>query len=125
MVRRLALLFILAALAAEAIGQKATITAAEAKEHVGESATVCGVVASAKFAENTRRQPTFLNLDRPYPDHVFTVVIWGEDRARFGAPEKEYAGKRLCVTGLVKLYKDRPEIIATNPKQLTIGGESK
>jgi hypothetical protein len=32
--------------------------------------------------ERTRRQPTFLNLDAPYPQHIFTVVVWGESRAQ-------------------------------------------
>jgi hypothetical protein len=29
----------------------------------------------------------FLNLDQPYPREVFTVLIWGSDRAKFGTPE--------------------------------------
>jgi hypothetical protein len=37
----------------------------DAINHVGEDAVVCGVVASAKYATSTRRQPTFLNLDKP------------------------------------------------------------
>lgn len=45
----------------------------DAINHVGESATVCGAVASAKYATSTRRQPTFLNLERPYPNHIFTA----------------------------------------------------
>jgi hypothetical protein len=49
-------------------GHTATLTAAQAKDHVGEPATVCGVVASATFATRTKGQPTFLNLDQPYPN---------------------------------------------------------
>jgi DNA/RNA endonuclease YhcR with UshA esterase domain len=96
-----------------------TISPTEAKDHVGETVTVCGVVASAKYAQGSRRQPTFLNLDRAYPEHILTVLIWGADRDKFGAPEKTYAGKRICVTGVVQLYKGRPEIIATDPSQNT------
>ena len=93
---------------------------AEAKNHVGETVSVCGVVASAKFAESTRRQPTFLNLDQPYPDHIFTVVIWRSDRPKFGTPARTYRGKRICVHGVVRLYKGKPEIIATDPSQITL-----
>ena len=46
----------------------ATLAPGDAVSHVGESATVCGVVASAKFAVNSRSQPTFLDFDRAYPD---------------------------------------------------------
>lgn len=37
-----------------------SLTPAEAKAHVGEVATVCGKVVSARFAESSTRQPTFL-----------------------------------------------------------------
>jgi len=60
------------------------LTAAEAKNHVGETATVCGKVVSARFASKSKGQPTFLNLDEPYPNHIFTVVVWGSDREKFG-----------------------------------------
>lgn len=68
------------------------LTAAQAKDHIGERATVCGVVASANYAQRSKNTPTFLNLDKPYPEHVFTVVIWGADRAKFGTPETTLNG---------------------------------
>ena len=68
-------------------GHTVTLTAAQAKDHVGETATVCGVVANATFAARTTGQPTFLNLDQPYPSHIFTALIWGSDRLKFGQPE--------------------------------------
>ena len=55
------------------ISAEHTISAAEASKHVGEKATVCGVVASASYASRTKGQPTFLNLDKPYPDAIFTA----------------------------------------------------
>ncbi len=86
---------------------------------MGETATVCGVVASAKFAANSRSQPTFLDLDRSYPNAVFTAVIFGDDRPKFGTPEKSLQGKRICVTGGIRLYRGKPEIILSDPSQLT------
>jgi hypothetical protein len=62
------------------------LTPAEAKQHIGETATVCGVVASGRYSERARGRPTFLDMDKAYPQQVFTVVIWGENRAKFGAP---------------------------------------
>jgi hypothetical protein len=55
-----------------------SLSAAEAKKHIGENATVCGLVVSAHFAANSRGEPTFLNLDEPYPNQIFTIVILGE-----------------------------------------------
>lgn len=54
-----------------------SLSAREASKHVGERATVCGLVASTHFATRSKGQPTFLNLDEPYPKAVFTVLIRG------------------------------------------------
>jgi len=96
------------------------LTAAEAKEHFGESATVCGAVVSTRYADSTKGQPTFLNLDKPYPNQVFTVVIWGSNRSKFKAPEEDYKDKKVCVTGKITAYDGLPEIVAADPKQIRI-----
>lgn len=97
-----------------------TITASEAKNHIGETAAVCGKVASTKYAASTRGKPTFINLDKPYPDQIFTVLIWGSDRPKFGQPEETYRDKDICVTGKIKEYRGVPEIIAYEPAQISI-----
>jgi hypothetical protein len=96
------------------------ISAAEAKNHVGERGTVCGEVASVHYAAETRGNPTFLNLDKPYPNQIFTVLIWGSDRPKFGDPEQTYRNKRICVTGKISDYKGIPEIIASEPSQIKV-----
>jgi hypothetical protein len=97
------------------------LTAVEAKDHVGEQATVCGKVASTRYAATTRGKPTFLNLDKPYPNPLFTVLIWGENRERFGAPEEKYREKPICVTGKITEYRGGPEIVVSNPQNIEIG----
>jgi len=97
---------------------EAPLTADQAKDHIGEVATVCGVVVSPKYAISSHRSPTFLNIDRPYPQQIFTILIWGEDRPKFGTPEVTYAGKRVCATGEILEYRGKAEIIATEPSQL-------
>jgi DNA/RNA endonuclease YhcR with UshA esterase domain len=97
----------------------ATLAPEEAPSHVGERATVCGVVASAAYAARSNGQPTFLNLGKPYPDQIFTAVIWGDDRSKFGSPESTLRGKNICVTGEIKLYRGKPEIILRDSKQLS------
>jgi hypothetical protein len=100
--------------------QTAHLTAAEAKNHMGETATVCGRVASAHFAENTKGLPTFMNLDMPYPHQIFTIVIWGTDRPKFGTPERTYRDKNVCVTGTIIGHLGKPQIIAGKPSQIRI-----
>jgi hypothetical protein len=92
----------------------------EAKNHIGERATVCGKVVSSRFAKSSKGEPTFLNLDEPYPKQVFTVVIWGENRDKFGAPDMKYKDAHICATGKIISYRDEPEITATEPDQISI-----
>lgn len=110
-----AILFAFGAPAAAA----AEVPAKEAGRHVGETATVCGIVASGKYDADLRSQPTFLDFDKPYPDQVFTAVIFGADRSKFGSPETGLRGKRICVTGRIQNRSGLPEIIVNDPKQLT------
>jgi len=101
-------------------GQNKKLTTAEAKDHIGEKATVCGSVASTRYAATTRGKPTFLNLDKPYPSQVFTVLIWGENRAKFGPPEDQYRGKQICVTGTITEYRKAPEIVVSDPQSIEV-----
>ena len=102
------------------LAAQSTFTAEQAKSHIGENGTVCGVVASAHFAASTRGQPTFLNLDKGYPDQVFTVLIWGSDRAKFGSPERDFEGRKICATGVIQEYRGVPEIIARSSNQIAV-----
>jgi hypothetical protein len=98
-----------------------TIGASEAVNHIGQKKTVCGKVASAFFSFKSRGQPTFLNLDKPYPEHVFTGVIWGSDRGQFNEePEKAFWEKRICVTGLITSYRGKPQITVNSPSQIQL-----
>ena len=118
-IRWFALSIFVALFALPTLAQKKYSTA-EAKEHFGDTATVCGAVVSTRYADSTKGQPTFLNLDKPYPNHVFTIVIWGNDRSKFGTPEKDYDRKRVCVTGKITAYAGLPEIVADEPKQIKL-----
>jgi hypothetical protein len=102
-----------------------TITADQAPNHIGQQASVCGVVASAKHAKGSSGQPTFLNLDKPYPQHIFTAVIWGSDRAAFSYPPQSLLGKQICVHGVVTVYRGKAEIVVTAPSQITTHQVSK
>ena len=87
----------------------------EAKAHVGEQATVCGSVRDVHYAEHTKGKPTLIYLDRSYPGEVFVILIVGRDRSKFGDPERKYAAKRVCVTGVISVYDGVPIIAAHDP----------
>ncbi|HKE25739.1 MAG TPA: hypothetical protein VKB88_25445 [Bryobacteraceae bacterium] len=103
----------------EALFAADSIPSAKAKDHVGETATVCGHVADARYLDSGSR-PTFLNFDKPYPQHTFTAFIAGENHAKFGTPEKDYADKNVCVTGKIEDYNGKPEIVLTHPQQIKL-----
>ncbi len=117
--RELVIAFFIVLLAELSYGQL-SISAAEARNHVGEKATVCGNVASAHYAARSRGNPTFINLDKPYPNQIFTVLIWGSDRPKFGDPEERYGSKHICVTGTITEYRGVPEVTAYEPSQVRI-----
>jgi hypothetical protein len=117
-IRIITLLLALAALIQPALGQK-KVSTSEAKDRVGEVATVCGDVVSSHCA-STKGQPTFLNLDKPHPNPIFAVLIWGSSRSRFGTPENDYKEKRICATGKITEYRGGPEIVADNPEQIKL-----
>lgn len=96
-----------------------TISPEDAINHIGQQATVCGNVASTHFSSRSKGQPTFINLNRPYPNQIFTILIWGSDRSKFpGAPESYYRSKRICASGKIQQYRGMPEIIAKSANQI-------
>ena len=105
--------------------QEESISASDASKYIGKIKTVCGVVVSSTYAVRSKRQPTFLNLDEPYPNQIFTVVIWGSVRRRFkNPPEELYKGKTICVTGEIKAYWGKPVIIVNQPSQIITNSSS-
>ena len=53
------------------------------------------MVVSAHYAKSVKGEPTFINLNEAYHEHIFTVLIWGEDREKFSKPEVRYKIKRF------------------------------
>lgn len=89
-----------------------TLTPSEAVKHVGENATVCGVVVGVHTAKSSKGSPTFVNLDKKYPNQVFTILIWESDLSKFSPAPSSWDGKQVCATGTLTLYRNIPEIVA-------------
>jgi len=96
-----------------------SITTSEAINYIGSKKTVCGKVVSTYYARNSNGSPTFLNFDRPYPNQVFTAVIFGDYRADFGSnPEDTYLFKDICVSGKIDEYNGIPQILLRSKSQV-------
>lgn len=90
-------------------------------KHIGEKATICDKVYSTKFLEQSNKQPTFLNLGATYPDNPLTIVIFGDDRKNFTQPSEEfYINKNVCVTGELKEFHGKLEIVVKTPDVIKI-----
>jgi hypothetical protein len=93
------------------------ITPRQAKRHIGRVKTVCGRVASTKYARYSNGRPTFLNLGKPYPNQLFTILIWYEYRSLYPRPpERMFRYKTVCVRGLIGKYGGVPQIVARTNK---------
>ncbi len=106
-----------------------TLTAAAQKEikideldkHIGDSVTVCTKIYGGVFLDRSKGTPTLLNAGGTYPGSPLTVYIGTEARAQFKeAPEIFFKEKEVCITGKLILYKEKPEIIIYDEKQLVI-----
>jgi len=96
------------------------VRANEATDHAGEYAMVCGVIASAKYLQNSRGAPTYLNFDKPYPDSEFSAVIFGKNRMNFSPDPETLTGYKACVYGKIKMYKGRAQMELVKADQLSV-----
>ena len=94
------------------------INPGDAKNNIGRRNTVCGVVMSVSYYARSSGRPTYLYLDEPYPRQIFTAVIWGKDRGKFGRPEITLKEKRVCVFGVIEEDKGEARIIVRRADQL-------
>ena len=97
-----------------------SLTTSQARLHIGENATVCGKAVSGYYAKRTYGKPTFINLDKPYPNQPFTIVIWDENREKFNNPERAYNGRTVCVSGYIDSYRGIPQIVVEEPSQIEV-----
>jgi hypothetical protein len=103
------------------VSAQSTIALQDAPKHIGEKETVCGQVFGGKWLQQSNQQPTLLDMGARYPNQMLTLVIWAEDRKKFShPPETLYLNKQICVTGEIKNYKGKPEIMITDPAQIKV-----
>jgi DNA/RNA endonuclease YhcR with UshA esterase domain len=102
------------AVAAAVSAYAQTLQPTDAKTHVGQTVTVEGAVANVHTVASG---VTFIDMGGHYPDNVFTAVILPGDAGKF--PDvNSLIGKTVAVTGAVRLYQGKPEILLTDAAQL-------
>ncbi|HEY3932164.1 MAG TPA: hypothetical protein VGM58_07325 [Verrucomicrobiae bacterium] len=91
------------------------IPATDATNYMNQQVVVTDIVAQVAL----RPTVALLNLDKKFPASPLTCVIRGDDTNNFPNIEN-YLGKRVEVTGRIKDYQGRPEIILTSTNQIKI-----
>lgn len=86
-------------------------------KHIGDTVTICDSVYTTRALNGL----TVLNLGATFPKQLLTIVIYKADLAKFTEPEKTYLNKKVCVTGKLVLYNDKPQIVVNDVKQILLG----
>ncbi|MEO8146556.1 MAG: hypothetical protein ABI723_02910 [Bacteroidia bacterium] len=87
--------------------------------HAGANLTVCGIVESVNVSKSNI---TYINFNKEKTDSPYTGVIFARDTINFTAykPKDFLTGKNICISGIVSIYKDKPQIVIKSPKQIRV-----
>tara|TARA_B100001057_G_scaffold114836_2_gene113285 strand:+ start:619 stop:993 length:375 start_codon:yes stop_codon:yes gene_type:complete len=91
-------------------------------QNIGKLRIVCGKVQSTYINSNTASQRIYLNMGREYPNHTFTGLIWySSNKDNFdGRPDKKYRKKDICISGVITVFNDKPQIQIDFENQIEI-----
>lgn len=92
----------------------------QARAYVGRNdrINVCGTVVSTR---RSAKGNIFLNLDKAFPNQIFTVSIFADKTGNFSyAPEEFLAGKVICVEGKVTDFNGTPSLALENEQQIVV-----
>lgn len=90
----------------------------QAKDYIGKKVTVCGLVSNVFYYERGKGSPTFIDMGGRYPKEQLDLVVWKEYREKFSYDLETLDETNICVTGVVKEYRGKPEIEVMNPDQI-------
>jgi hypothetical protein len=98
-----------------------TITTSQAKEYIGKEVILKGKIASIKLASEGK-STNYINIDKPYPENVFTVVISNKYLEEHQLDLSQSVGKEITVKGIISVYEKDPKKIPQifNPLEIEI-----
>ncbi|MDF1672942.1 MAG: DNA/RNA non-specific endonuclease [Vicingaceae bacterium] len=97
----------------------------QAKRHMGtgKKVTVAGTIVSGRKTTNGH---LFFNLDKNYPNQIFTVAIWKKNIANFSYdPLIELKGKQVYLTGKVADFDGIPTMIIEKENAVEVHQDGK
>lgn len=112
--KNIALLFALMFCFSVASKAQQVIAPADFKSNIGKTGTLCDTVYSVRIFSDTL---TLINMGGNYPNQNFTVAVKGNKVSLDWANLKR---KHLCVTGVLELYKNAIQVVASEPNQIVV-----
>jgi endonuclease G len=87
-------------------------------QNQNEVIKVCGTVVSTKLSSKGN---VFLNLDKGFPNQIFTVSIFKDQLVNFTyAPQTELMGKTICVEGKVADFNGTPSMVIEHEESIEL-----
>lgn len=87
----------------------------------GKKVEICGTVVSTFKSKNNN---VFINLDKKFPNTIFTLTIWSRNQANFSySPEKELLNRKVCARGEITRREGVMQMNITNEKQVEVLSE--
>ena len=101
-----------------------TITTAKVNEYMDKEVCVSGKVVSFKLASEGKFT-NYINIDKPYPNSVFTVVITNNHLEKLNIKIEDLLDKNIYVKGKITTYKNDPKQIPQifNPISIVVKKE--
>lgn len=101
-----------------------TITTAKVKEYMDKEVCVMGKVVSFKLAAEGKNT-NYINIDKPYPESVFTVVISNSYLVKLNIKIEDLKDATIYIKGKITTYKNDPKQIPQiyNPISIVVKKE--
>ncbi|WP_396146707.1 hypothetical protein [Flavobacterium sp.] len=101
------------------LAQTPVVALDDIRNHIGATVTVCAEVKST-YKTNDHRH-SLLNMGGVYPEQKLTIIILEKHLKNFSYIPVEYlAGKTICVTGEVTLFKGKPQIKVKRASEIVV-----
>lgn len=97
-----------------------TVSLDSLTNYVGKTVSVCSKVQSA-YVGKGEKKTTYLSFGAAYPNATFTGVIFEANLSKFKyTPSVYLKDKNICITGVVSIYKEKPQIIILSEEQIKV-----
>ncbi len=101
-----------------------TITTTKVNDYMDKEVCVLGKVVSFKLASEGKFT-NYINIDKPYPESVFTVVITNNYLEKLNIKIEDLKDKTIYIKGKITTYKNDPKQIPQifNPISIVVKKE--